>query len=536
MKQYDSATDDILFDDDARKNIFIGIKTVYDAVSCTLGPKGKNVIIEKVNALPSVTKDGVTVAKAIKLRNRSHALGAELVKEVASQTNDEAGDGTTTATVLTYALCNEALKLLSVGHSAVDIKRGMELAVNTIIDELKKTSIAINNEAEIAHVATVSANGAVSIGSLVADAMKAVGNEGVITIEHAKGTETSLEVIDGLKFNRGYLSSYFVTKQNKMVCEFADPYVLITDKEIKSLDEIITILELVHKARASLLIIADDINGEALQGLVVNKLKATLDVCAVKAPSYGEDRCQILHDIAALTGGTAHLNAVGTDFKNITLNDLGRCKKIIVDKTSSTLICDNNDDLEQRIKLVKESLNNPSLSQQEYKQIKRRAANLSNGAAILYVGGSTEIEMLERKDRIEDALNATRAAIEEGIISGGGIALIRAIKILDTLEYSECEAPGIQIVRKACLKPFYKIMENIGTSPDVIIDNILKHESTTYGYNAFKNEYCDMFEAGIVDPVKVTRCALKNAISIASMFITLECAIFDDCDGVNSPM
>jgi chaperonin GroEL len=516
--------EDILFHDSARKNIFAGLSTVYRAVSCTLGPKGKNVIIERRGQLPTVTKDGVTVARAIRLRDRTHALGAELIKEAATQTNEEAGDGTTTATVLTYELCQQALKLLAAGFSQSELREGMEAAIGSVITALKGAAVPIRNNDDIMHVATISANGDRTVGSLITKAMEAVGNDGVITIENAKGTQTSLNVIDGMKLvNRGYLSSYFVTNERKMSAELENSYVLLTDRLIDNINDILPILEQVRAHNRSLLIVADDVTNDALQALVLNRLKGTLKICAIKAPAYGENRTNMLHDIAALTNGKAILKDTGTELKSVTLTDLGSCKKVVIDRSSTTFVCDNDSKrVQKRIEDIKEALEDPTLDNDEKELIRRRLANLSTGAAVIYVGGATEVEMLERKDRVDDALNATRAAIEEGIVSGGGIALLRAAQCLNST------APGAIVTKAACTKPFSIIMENAGAAKDVALDHILNGDRD--GFDAKNDEYCDMFERGIIDPVKVTRCALKNALSVACMFISLECAIFDYSD------
>jgi chaperonin GroEL len=522
--EQDYSQQDVLFNDDARKNIFKGLATVYKAVSSTMGPKGKNVIIEKRGTLPLVTKDGVTVARSVKLKNRVNALGAELIKEAASQTNEEAGDGTTTATVLTYELCFQALKLLSAGYSQAELREGIEESVNSVINNLKDTSVAVRNNDDIMHIATISANGDKTIGSLISSAVKSVGKDGVITIESAKGTSTSLEVIDGMKLdNRGYLSSYFITNEKRMSCELNDVYVLLTDRTIDNINDILPVLEQVRSENRSLLIVADDVTNDALQALVLNKLKGTLKICAIKAPGYGESRINMLHDIAALTNGNAVLRDTGIDLKNVTVNDLGTCKKIVVDRSSTVLVCDNDTKkIKERIEQIKQTLTDPTLISEEKNLIKKRLANLSNGAAVIRVGGSTEVEMLERKDRVEDALNATRAAVEEGIVAGGGIALLRAS---DSLTDNK---PGDIITKAACVKPFSMIMENAGCSKDVVLEKILN--SDQLGFDARTEKYCDPLESGIIDPVKVTRCALKNALSVALMFISLECAIFDYSD------
>ena len=523
-----NTVENVIFDDEARQSIFNGIKIVYDAVSCTLGPRGKNVIIEKPGALPLITKDGVTVARNVKLKNKAMSLGAELIKEAANQTNEEAGDGTTTATVLTYAMCVEALKLLSVGYSPVALKRGMENTADSVFNLLKEQSVEIQNKSDMVHVATISANGDETIGNLIADAVSKVGNNGVVTIEEAKGLSTSLEIIDGLQIDKGYMSSYFVTHENKMICELNNPHVLVTDQKIESLNDVIGMLEQVHKNGGSLLIIADEINGDALQGLVFNKLKASLKICAIKAPSYGENRKEILKDIAALANTKAILKETGVLLKNVSLNDLGQCKKIISKKYSTVLIAnDASETVQSRIQQIKEYLKNVTLSTQEKDQGRARLANLANGAAVIKVGGTTEIEMLEKKDRIEDALNATKAAIDEGIVAGAGLTLYELSKNLEHMDVSEELQPGHTIIANACKAPFDKIMSNSGNSSAVVVDQIKRNKYAT-GFNVNTGEYCNMLDSGIIDPVKVTRCAFKNALSVASMFTMLECALFSD--------
>jgi len=520
-------SDTVIFDDEARKKIFNGIKVVYDAVSCTLGPKGKNVIIEKRGGLPLITKDGVTVAKSVKLKNRAMSLGAELIKEAANQTNEEAGDGTTTATVLTHGMCLEALKLLSVGYSSTMLKRGMEDTLNIVLNLLKEHSVEIHDKEEMINVATISANGDNEIGKLIADAVSKVGKNGVVTIEEAKGLSTSLDIIDGLQIDRGYLSSYFVTHENKMICELNDPYVLVTDQKIESLNDVLGILEQIHKTGRSLLIIADDINGDALQGLVLNKLKASLKICAIKAPSYGESRKEVLKDIASLANTEAVLKETGISLQNLSINDLGQCKKVISHKYSTVMIGQESmHTVKTRIEQIEEYLKNVTLSRQETELARMRLANLANGAAIIKVGGATELEMLERKDRIEDALNATKAAVDEGIVAGCGLTLYRISQELEKLDIPQELQAGYQIIINACKQPFTKIMLNSGNSPDVIIDNIDRDDNVT-GYNVNTGDYCNMINKGIIDPVKVTKCAFKNALSVASMFTMLECALFD---------
>lgn len=520
-------SDSVIFNDEARTKIFNGIKVVYDAVSSTLGPKGKNVIIEKPGSLPLITKDGVTVAKSVKLKNKPMSLGAELIKEAANQTNEEAGDGTTTATVLTYSMCLEALKLLSVGYSPTLLKKGMESTLGVVNSLLKEQSIEIRDKEGMANVATISANGDKQIGNLIADAVSKVGKSGVVTIEEAKGLSTTLDIIDGLQIDRGYLSSYFVTHENKMLCELNDPYVLVTDQKIESLNDLLGILEQIHKTQKSLLIIADEINGDALQGLVLNKLKASLKICAIKAPSYGENRKEVLKDIAALANTTAVLKETGVALQSLTINDLGKCKKVISKKYSTVLIGHESTTVKERVEQIEQYLKNVTLSRQESDFARIRLANLANGAAIIKVGGSTELEMLERKDRIEDALNATKAAVDEGIVSGCGLTLYMISKELEKLNVDDDLKPGVQIIINACKQPFTKIMLNSGNSPDVIIDTILREKDVT-GYNVNIEEYCNMIEQGIIDPVKVTKCAFKNALSVASMFTMLECALFDN--------
>ena len=517
----------IIFNEDARKKILQGMEIIYRAVSITLGPKGKFAIIEKPNSLPQITKDGVTVAKSIKLKDKFASLGSELIKEVASQTNAEVGDGTTTATILTYSFCNEAFKLLTSGYSSSEIKNGMELAISDIIEELNKFSKKISNSKDVEYIARISSNNDLFIGKIISNALEKVGTNGVVTIEEAKGTTTTLEIIDGIKINnRGYLSSYFVTNNQKMICDFYEPYILITNKKISLLNEVIKILEEIRIQSKPLLIIADDIEGEALQGLVLNKLKGILNVCAIKAPSYGNDRNEILQDLSALTGGKAILNESGIKIENTEIDDLGKCKRIIVDRNSTTIISELNSSklLEERINYVKDSINNPTLSKEEKENIKKRLSLISNGVAVIKVGGATEIEMLERKDRIEDALNAAKAAYEEGIIPGGGISLVRAAENCKNKNNS----PGYNAIINSCLQPFKKIIENSEKSPDVILNEIFdKNINKDYGYDANKNLICNMIENGIIDPIKVTKCSLKNAFSIASMFCSLECIILN---------
>ncbi len=520
----------ISFDIEARSALKQGVDKLADAVKVTLGPKGRNVIIEKEYGSPIVTKDGVTVAREIELENPTENLGSQTLKEVASKTNDVAGDGTTTATVLAQAIVREGFKNVTAGANPMDLKKGIDLAVTTICDELKNMSKKISNKKEIAQVGTISANNDETIGNIIADAMDKVGKDGVIMVEEAKGTETSMDVVEGMQFDRGYLSPYFVTDENSMEAILDNPYVLITEKEIAVVKDILPALEIVAQTGQSLLIIAKDLVGEALATLVVNKLRGTIKVAAVKAPSFGDKQTSIMHDIAILTGGTVFNEQNGLKIEKITVDQLGTAKKITVSKDKTTIIegGGNSDEIARRVSDIK-SLVEKADSNYEKENLQDRLAKLSGGVAVLKIGAATEVEMKEKKDRIEDALHATRAAVQEGIVPGGGVAYIRASNSLKKLSCDNLDQQtGINIIAKSIEEPIRQIVSNAGLEPSVIVNKIIeggKKNGTAYGYNARTDTYEDLIESGVIDPTKVSRVALQNAASVASLLLTTETTI-----------
>jgi chaperonin GroEL len=525
----------IFFETDAREKLKRGVDTLANAVKVTLGPKGRNVIIDKKFGAPAITKDGVTVAKDIELKDPIENMVAQLVKEVASKTADMAGDGTTTATVLAQAIFNAGIKNVAAGANPMDLKRGIDKAVAAVVENLKKQSKTIKGNKEIAQVATISANNDEEIGNLIANAMEKVGKDGVITIEEAKGTANDIKTVEGMQFDRGYLSLYFVTNPEKMAAELEKPFILITEKKISSMKEILPVLEQVAQSGRPLLIIAEDVDGEALATLVVNRLRGALKVCAVKAPGFGDRRKAMLQDIAILTGGE-----VISEEKGFTLesagNYLGEAKKVIVDKDNTTIVDGNGskDAVKARVNEIKAQIE-VTTSDYDREKLQERLAKLSGGVAILYVGAATEVEMKEKKDRMDDALHATRAAIAEGIVPGGGVALVRAIEALDSLEVeNEDQATGVNIVRQALEAPLRTIVANAGGEGSVIVNKV-KEGKKDFGYNARLNQYENMFEAGIIDPTKVTRLALENAASISGLLLTTECVIADEPEENNAP-
>lgn len=524
----------VYFGSDARKRLYTGIKIAADAVGATMGPRGRTVLIQKRGCAPILTKDGVTVSKSIKPIDPVEKMGAELVLEAASQTNETAGDGTTTSTVLTYSLVTEGMKLLEAGYSPKKLIEGIELASAEIIQYLTEMSKRIEARDQIEHVGTISANGDKSVGVIIADAMEKVGADGIITVEDAKGMTTSLDHVEGLQFERGYLSPYFATNTDRMNAVYTEARVLVTDKKISLLKDIIPVLEETNKNKTPLIIIADDIEGEALQGLILNRVKADLKVIAVKAPGYGKSREQYLEDICVLTDAKLASSSTGLSLDKVKLNDLGRAKKVVVDSKTTTIVGTGltKDAVTTHIEKLKTQLKDITLTVQEVNILKTRVAKLGSGVAIIKVGGSTEVEMLERKYRIEDALHATRAASEEGIVPGGGIALIRAVESLSTPTDQDIRT-GYDVVRKACSYPLRKIVSNAGGSPDVIEKELfnVKGSSPWFGYNAAVGEYVNMLEAGIIDPVKVTRTALENAKSVATSFLTLDAVICEYKNG-----
>lgn len=526
----------VVFSQEARRELFAGLSTTAEAVMCTLGPKGKTVLIQKDGGTPIITKDGVTVSKSINLKDPLKRMGAELIREAASRTNDVAGDGTTTSTVLTHAMVKSGLKLLEAGYSAQDLCAGIELGTKSVLEQLKSSAKQLTTAEEIAQVGTISANGDRNIGDLIAKAMEQVGRDGIITVEDAKGMSTSLEVVEGMQFDRGYLSPYFVTNSEKMNVVFHDAKILLTDKKISSLKELIPLLEKTMQSRTPLLIVADEVEGEALQGLVLNKLNANLQVVAIKAPGFGRHREELLNDISILTGAKLISSSTGTKLESITLQDLGSLKKVVVDAKSSTLVATGSTKIavEQHVEELRTQMQDLALTTEELTKLKVRVAKLSSGVAVVKVGGATELEMIERKYRIEDALNATRAAADEGIVSGGGMALYGAQKILSEIssdeELSQGIKAGVSVVKDACLAPLFRIVQNAGGNGEVVFNelNRLKLAGGNIGYNAANGSYEDLISSGVIDPVKVTRTALKNAASVATTFLSLDAVIVEE--------
>ena len=520
------AAKQITYDVQAREKIMKGVDTLANAVKVTLGPRGRNVIIEKSFGSPKVTKDGVTVAKEIELEDKFENMGAQMVKEVASKTSDVAGDGTTTATILAQAIYREGSKLVAAGANPMSLKRGMDKAVAKVVEEIKKISIPTREKKEIAQVGTISANNDPSIGEIIAEAMEKVGKEGVITVEEAKGMETTLEIVEGMQFDRGYLSPYFITDPEKMEVHLEDAFILIHEKKISSMKDLIPILEEVARSGKPLLVIAEDVEGEALATLVVNKLRGTLKCAAVKAPGFGERRKAMLEDIAILTGGRVISEDLGIKLENVTLNDLGTAKKIIIDKDNTTIVegGGSKEALEARVKQIRIQIEETT-SDYDREKLQERLAKLIGGVAVIRVGAATESEMKEKKDRVEDALNATRAAVEEGIVPGGGVAYIRAQKVLDNLDdFSEEEKMGAEIIRKALEEPLKQIANNAGFEGSVVVEKV-KSQDGAFGFNAEKGDYEDLMKAGVIDPAKVTRIALQNAVSVAGLLLTTEAMI-----------
>ncbi|MDO4790817.1 MAG: chaperonin GroEL [Porphyromonas sp.] len=520
---------DIKFDIEARDLLKRGVDALANAVKVTLGPKGRNVILDKKFGAPHITKDGVSVAKEIELEDPFENMGAQLVKEVASKTNDDAGDGTTTATVLAQAIIGVGLKNVAAGANPMDLKRGIDKAVEKVVEHLRSQSKAIGDDlAKIEHVAKISANGDEKIGALIAEAMRKVKKEGVITVEEAKGIETTVEVVEGMQFDKGYISPYFVTNTEKMTVEFDSPYLLITDKKISTLKEFLPILEQVVQTGKPLLIIAEDIESEALATLVVNRLRGSLKICAVKAPGYGDRRKAMLEDIAILTGGTVISEEKGLKLDSATMEMLGTTEKVTIDKDNTTIVngAGSKEDIALRVSQIRAQME-ATTSDYDREKLQERLAKLSGGVAVLYVGAPSEVEMKEKKDRVEDALSATRAAVEEGTVPGGGIAYIRAAKALEGLKgENDDENTGIEIIRRAIEEPLRQIVANAGKEGAVIVQKVKEHEAD-YGYNARTEQFVNLYEAGVIDPTKVTRVALENAASIASMFLTTECVITD---------
>ena len=520
---------DIKFDIEARDGLKRGVDALANAVKVTLGPKGRNVIISKSFGAPTVTKDGVSVAKEIELENELENMGAQMVKEVASKTNDLAGDGTTTATVLAQAIVKEGLKNVAAGANPMDLKRGIDKAVSAIVSDLDKQAKKVGNSSEkIKQIASISANNDNTIGELIATAFTKVGKEGVITVEEAKGMETYVDVVEGMQFDRGYLSPYFVTDADKMIADLENPYILLFDKKISNLQEILPILEPVSQSGRPLLIIAEDVDGQALATLVVNKLRGGLKIAAVKAPGFGDRRKAMLEDIAILTGGTVISEERGFSLENATLELLGTAETITVDKDNTTIVNGSGDasTIKGRVNQIKAQIETTT-SDYDKEKLQERLAKLAGGVAVLYVGAASEVEMKEKKDRVDDALHATRAAVEEGIVAGGGVALVRAKKVLEKLTTENLdESTGVQIINRAIEAPLRIIVDNAGGEGSVVLNKILEGKKD-FGYDAKSDEYVDMLEAGIIDPKKVTRVALENAASVAGMILTTECALID---------
>ncbi|MEK6534918.1 MAG: chaperonin GroEL [Thermodesulfobacteriota bacterium] len=515
------------YDEEARKSILKGVNTLADAVKITLGPKGRNVILDRSYGAPTVTKDGVTVAKEIELEDKFENMGAQMVKEVASKTSDVAGDGTTTATILAQAIFREGAKSVAAGSNPMDVKRGIDKAVDVVVKELKKMSKPTKDAKEIAQVGTISANNDVAIGAIIAEAMEKVGKEGVITVEEAKGLETELEIVEGMQFDRGYLSPYFVTNAEKMEVELEDCLILINEKKISSMKDLLPILEQIAKMGKPLLIISEDIEGEALATLVVNKIRGTLHVAAVKAPGFGDRRKAMLEDIAILTGGKMISEDMGYKLENTKIEDLGRAKRIIIDKDNTTIIDGAGDraSLQGRVKQIRAQVDETT-SDYDREKLQERLAKLVGGVAVIKVGAATETEMKEKKARVEDALNATRAAVEEGIVPGGGVAYLRTLPALDKMKLEGDEAVGVRIVKKALEEPLRMIANNAGVEGSIVVEKV-KDKKGAYGFNAQTDKYEDMIAAGVIDPTKVTRFALQNAASVASLMLTTQCMVAD---------
>lgn len=520
----------VVFDARARKRLFSGMTMASKAISATLGPKGKCVLIQKSGAASITTKDGVTVARAINLEDPVEGMGAELIKEAASQTNESAGDGTTTATVLTHAMVSEGLKLLEAGYSSTKLVSGISLAVDRITQTLKSQAVVVNTSDQVVQVGTISANGDSRIGTIIADAMNKVGRDGIITVEDAKGMTTTMDAVEGMQFDRGYLSPFFVTNNDKMNTVYVDAYVLVTDRVLNNLKELLPVLEQLHRAQKALLIIADSVEGEALQALVLNRVRTNLQVVAVKAPGYGPSRVDLLNDICAMTGAKLVSASTGLSIETVTFSELGTCKKFVVDAKSTTIVGDgkHKQAIEDRLAELRAQSENVVLDVEDVASLRVRIAKLGGGVAIIKVGGTTEIEMIERKYRIEDALHATRAATEEGIVPGGGSALIHAWHATDFSDVTDSEErAGVDIVKTACFAPLRIIVQNAGGSADVVVNELMsRRDENKRGYDAMKNAFVDMYVSGVIDPVKVTRVALQNAASIASTFLTLDAVIF----------
>jgi chaperonin GroEL len=521
------AAKDVKFSGDARERMLRGVETLANAVKVTLGPKGRNVILEKSFGAPRITKDGVTVAKEIELDDKFENMGAQMVREVAQKTNDLAGDGTTTATVLAHAIVKEGAKAVAAGMNPMDLKRGIDLAVKAVVDEIKGRAKRVGSSSEVAQVGTISSNGDSSVGKMIAEAMQKVGNEGVITVEEAKSLETEVEIVEGMQFDRGYVSPYFITNAEKMVAELEDAYVLLHEKKLSQLQAMLPLLEAVVQSGKPLLIVAEDIEGEALATLVVNKLRGGLKVAAVKAPGFGDRRKAMLEDIAILTGGQLIAEDLGIKLESVTPAMLGRAKKVVIEKEKTTIVdgAGKKKDIEARVNQIKAQIEETT-SDYDREKLQERLAKLAGGVAVIRVGGATEVEVKEKKDRVEDALNATRAAVEEGIVAGGGVALLRAKKAIGKLRSGNADVQaGINIVLKALEAPVRQIAENSGHEGSIVVNKILDSKSETFGFDAQGEDYVDMFDKGIVDPAKVVRAALQDAASVAGLLVTTEAMV-----------
>ena len=520
----------IKFDLHSREDLLAGVNILADAVKVTMGPRGRNVVIENPGGHPVLTKDGVTVAKAINLRNSFNNLGVQMIKEAASRTAESAGDGTTAATVLSQAIFSEGLKMLAAGYSSSDLKVGIDLAVEEVMKRLLKMSITISKDEEIKQIATISANGEKEIGILISESLKSVGRDGVVAVEEAKGFESSLTVVEGMQINRGYLSPYFVNNQDRMTVDLEDPYILVCNQNIDNMRDIMGLLEKVVSSKGSLLIVSDDLDGDAMQGLVVNKSRGILKVCAIRSPGFGDSRVGMLDDLACILGTTVHSNASESDLNGVSLESLGRCKRVVVSRGSSIFIGGNGDseEISARVESIRSQLSNISIDTDEENVLRLRLSRLAGGVAVLRVGGATESELRERKDRVDDALNATQAAIDEGIVPGGGIALVRASEKLSDMGDLDGVSAGVEIVRRACLSPLKQIVLNAGCSPELILEKIKKVKKSSYGYDASTGEFGNMLDMGIIDPTKVVRSALRNASSAASMMLTVGCTMIED--------
>ncbi|MCC6469626.1 MAG: chaperonin GroEL [Alphaproteobacteria bacterium] len=532
------AAKDVRFSTDARTRMLRGVDILADAVKVTLGPKGRNVVLDKSFGAPRITKDGVTVAKEIELSDKFENMGAQMVREVASKTSDVAGDGTTTATVLAQAIVREGSKAVAAGMNPMDLKRGIDLAVEAVVDDLKKRSRKVSTGEEIAQVGTISANGARDIGDMIAKAMAKVGNEGVITVEEAKSLETELDIVEGMQFDRGYLSPYFITNADKMTCDLESPYILISEKKLSSLQPLLPVLETVVQSSRPLLIIAEDVEGEALATLVVNKLRGGLKVSAVKAPGFGDRRKAMLEDIAILTNGQVISEDLGIKLENVTLDMLGTAKKVAIEKENTTIVdgAGKKKDIEGRVAQIRAQIEETT-SDYDREKLQERLAKLAGGVAVIRVGGATEIEVKERKDRVDDAMHATRAAVEEGIVPGGGSALVYAIKSLERIKpTNDDQRTGIEIVRKALSAPARQIAENAGTDGSIVVGKLSESKDANYGFDAQRGEYTNMVKAGIIDPTKVVRTALQDAASIAGLLITTEAMVAERPEKKAAPM